>query len=400
MLFQRKLIIILPCLLVLWIGWRMYSYMFDTTKPTLTLYGIEQNKFYAGDLNCKIHGQDGYKVDYISIFLDEKPLVPKFRINKKEFEYNLPIATKTLTNGAHELRVFIADNSYNKNTNEASIKFSVDNDPLQAAFVKPDADYKVFQGKTLHIQFQVNKQIKQALINILSKKHMCYPEMSGSTIYECFVPIDCEEPSNEYAFTIQVEDHVGNTTTLPGKVMILPYPFKKQILNIAAEKIKEEKEIGIPQSEFEKQMEDLHKQSPAYKLWNGTFYVPIDMTRISCDYGTVRTTQEKGCYMHKALDLIGAPRSVVWAPQDGIVVIKDRFVQGGNSVVIDHGCGVMSLLFHLENFADIKVGDKVKRGNPVGTIGKTGFATGYHLHWEMRINNIPVDPMQWTKTNF
>lgn len=398
--FARKLIYCLPLLVLFWIGWRTYSYFFDTTKPTFCIYGIDNDKYYSGDVQCKINGKDDYKVDYISIYLDGKPLVPKFRINRKEFEYSLPILTKTLSNGLHELKVFIADNSYNKNSHEETFKFYVDNENLQAAFAKPENEYKIFQGKTLHIQFQTNKKIRQAYINILSKNHKCYQEMVGSNIYECFVPIDCEETPNEYPFSIIIEDFVGSTAKLEGKVQIMPYPFKKQVLNIAPEKIKEEREIGIPQSEFEKQMEDLSKKSPDFKLWNGNFYIPIEMSRISVDYGTVRTTQAKGCYMHKALDVVGVPKSVVWAPQDGIVVIKDRFVEGGNSVVIDHGCGVLTMLFHLDNFADIKVGDKIKRGNPVGTIGKTGFATGYHLHWEMRVNNIPTDPMQWTKTNF
>jgi murein DD-endopeptidase MepM/ murein hydrolase activator NlpD len=110
----------------------------------------------------------------------------------------------------------------------------------------------------------------------------------------------------------------------------------------------------------------------------------------------VRTTQHKGRYAHKALDIINSPKSVVWSTQDGKVVLKDRFAFSGNTVVIDHGMGVLSLFFHLDNFADIKEGDKIAKGEPIGTIGKTGYADGYHLHWEMRVDNIPVDPMQWT----
>lgn len=396
----RKLIFILPAFLAFWVGFKVYSYFFDISQPTLAIYGIENEHYYGGDVQCKIEGKDKYKVDYITIWLDGKPLVPKHKVSRKRFEYNLPLITKTLSNGKHDLKIYIVDSSYNKNDNEETISFYVDNTSLQAAFIRPDSEYKVFQGRTLHIQFQANKTLKNATINILSKDHICYEEMAGSNIYECFVPIDCEENPNEYPFVITAQDFVGNSIKLDGKVQIMPYPFKKQILNISQEKVKEEQEIGIPQLEFEQQMETVSKQSPNGKLWNGTFYVPIEMTKVTCDYGTIRTTQQKGCYMHKALDLIGIPRSVVWAPQDGIVVIKDRFVQSGNTVVIDHGCGVTSLLFHLEHFADIKVGDKIKRGNPVGTIGKTGFATGYHLHWEMRINNIPTDPMQWTKTSF
>ena len=118
------------------------------------------------------------------------------------------------------------------------------------------------------------------------------------------------------------------------------------------------------------------------------------------EYGVQRITQEKGCYAHKAIDMIAMPKAVVWAPQNGNVIVKDRFAESGNTVVIDHGLGVFSLLFHLEDFADINVGNKIRRGNPVGRMGKTGYASGYHLHWEMRVNNVHVDPDQWAKNNF
>ena len=83
-----------------------------------------------------------------------------------------------------------------------------------------------------------------------------------------------------------------------------------------------------------------------------------------------------------------------------MIVLKDRFDSSGNTVIIDHGLGVVSLFCHLDDFSNIEVGQNIMQGSPLGTIGKTGYVTGYHLHWEMRVNNIPVDPMQWTKTIF
>ena len=82
------------------------------------------------------------------------------------------------------------------------------------------------------------------------------------------------------------------------------------------------------------------------------------------------------------------------------MVIKDRYIHSGNTVVLDHGFGVLTMYFHLDSFADIKIGDVVRKGKPLGLLGMTGYATGYHLHWELRVNNVPVDPMQWTTYNF
>ncbi len=75
--------------------------------------------------------------------------------------------------------------------------------------------------------------------------------------------------------------------------------------------------------------------------------------------------------------------------------MKDRFVSTGNTVAIDHGCGIISLYGHLDSYGNIEVGMPIKRGNIIGTIGMTGYATGYHLHWELRINNVQVNPMEW-----
>ena len=56
--------------------------------------------------------------------------------------------------------------------------------------------------------------------------------------------------------------------------------------------------------------------------------------------------------------------------------------------------------FHLDDFADIEVGDFIRKGQPVGKLGVTGYANGYHLHWELTVNGVPVDPVEWTKKVF
>ena len=82
------------------------------------------------------------------------------------------------------------------------------------------------------------------------------------------------------------------------------------------------------------------------------------------------------------------------------VVIKDSFERYGNTIVIDHGFGVVTLYCHLDSFGDINIGDRIEKGNRIGVMGKTGYATNDHLHWEMLVNNVAVDPMQWTKIIF
>lgn len=397
---MSSLCILIIGIVVFFGGWRGYHYFFDTHAPTLSIQGVVCDAYYADDVHCRLEGYDDYKIADISVWLDGKLLVHKFKINAKQFEYPFTVSTKKLLNGVHTLKAEAVNGTYNGVKSTMQTSFFVDNNPLQAAFLRSDADHKVLQGRTLHIQFQVNKEIQSATARALSHSYLCFQEAKNSPIYECFIPITCEEVPNEYPISIEIVDHVGNIVVLESKFQILPFQFKKQLLRIDPSKVKEEKEAGIAAQELEVALEKLAQQSPQKKMWQGVFYPPIDIVSISTEYGTVRTTQERGRYAHKAVDVLNMPKSVVWATQDGVVVLKDRYAYSGNTIVIDHGYGILSLFFHLDSFADITVGDLIKRGNPIGTLGKTGYASGYHLHWEMRINNIPVDPMQWIKVTF
>jgi hypothetical protein len=392
----RRLVVIVGLFIVVLIGWRSYNYFFDKTKPVLMIKGIESDMCYGGDVPCLVNVS---KKGDLYVWLDNKLIISKFRIRSR-FETTLPIPTKTIPNGRHSLKIEMTDNTYNKNSATYECDFVVDNLPLQAALIHVGSDNKVFQGRTLHIQIQANKELKSCRVNALAAKFECFPEAEGSTIYECFIPVACEEAASEYPLHVEVVDKAGNTVYLDDKFQVMSYPFKKQVISVSDEKMKFEREVGLSATDLEAQLEKLTKASPTKKMWRGSFFVPLDLTRITCDFGVMRTSQERGKTSHRALDLIGPLHCLVWAPHDGIVVLKARYVYTGNTVIIDHGCGVLSMMGHLDSFADISVGDKIKRGSPVGIMGKTGYASGPHLHWEMRVNNIPIDPMQWTSAGF
>jgi len=392
-----KTIIAVSVVIFLGINWFLYTYFFDRQIPRLTVSGITSESYYRGDIACGITSTKG---GAMSVWLDGQPLANGYEGIRRNREYPFTIPTQTLANGKHALKIDLTDNSYNKNKASYECAFYVDNVPLQAAFVQNEADFRVLQGRTLHVQFQVNKEIEKASVQAISHTYHCYPEAKNSPIYEAFIPISCEENPSEYLFTVEITDRVGNTHNLENKFYVVMCPFKKQVLQVSAEKIAEEKEKGTLQQAFDNALEEVTKKSPQEKLWRGAFCMPIDQARISCEFGTIRTTQEKGRYMHKALDLASKPKDIVWAPQAGVVALKGRYAISGNTVVIDHGCGILSLFFHLDNFANIEVGQKVAQGNPIGTIGMTGYATGYHLHWEMRVDNLQVDPLQWTRQTF
>ena len=79
------------------------------------------------------------------------------------------------------------------------------------------------------------------------------------------------------------------------------------------------------------------------------------------------------------------------APANGIVVATGNYFFNGNTVLIDHGQGLISMFCHLSKI-DVQKGQTIKQGELIGLIGKTGRVTGPHLHWGMSLNNARVDP--------
>ena len=101
--------------------------------------------------------------------------------------------------------------------------------------------------------------------------------------------------------------------------------------------------------------------------------------------------------IHQGIDLAVPAGTPVEASGAGRVVFAGSWIMTGNSVVIEHLPGVYSLYFHMERLL-VKVGQEVKQAEPIGLVGETGLATGPHLHWQIEIGGVAVDPMSLVKT--
>jgi murein DD-endopeptidase MepM/ murein hydrolase activator NlpD len=98
--------------------------------------------------------------------------------------------------------------------------------------------------------------------------------------------------------------------------------------------------------------------------------------------------------MHEGLDISNRVGTPIIAPADGIVSDTGKDYSHGNVVVISHGFGMASRYNHLSKIF-VRAGQKVKRGDKIAEIGMTGKTTGPHLHYEVRVNGIPVNPVRY-----
>ncbi len=98
--------------------------------------------------------------------------------------------------------------------------------------------------------------------------------------------------------------------------------------------------------------------------------------------------------MHEGLDIANRVGTPVVASADGIVSDTGRDSSHGNVVVISHGFGINSRYLHLSK-TFVRAGQRVKRGDKIAEVGTTGMTTGPHLHYEVRVNGIPVNPLRY-----
>lgn len=99
--------------------------------------------------------------------------------------------------------------------------------------------------------------------------------------------------------------------------------------------------------------------------------------------------------MHEGID-VGAPSGTpIVAPADGVITFSGAKPGFGNFVQIDHGYGVETIYGHASTLT-VKKGQKVVRGDRIATVGNTGYSTGPHVHYEVRVNGTPVDPLYYT----
>jgi murein DD-endopeptidase MepM/ murein hydrolase activator NlpD len=98
--------------------------------------------------------------------------------------------------------------------------------------------------------------------------------------------------------------------------------------------------------------------------------------------------------MHTGIDIAAPPGTPVHAPSDGLVVFAGESGGFGRTVNIDHGYDVVTVYGHLAAI-HIKAGERVSRGQVIGEVGNSGRSTGPHLHYEVRVNGVPVDPQRY-----
>jgi murein DD-endopeptidase MepM/ murein hydrolase activator NlpD len=120
---------------------------------------------------------------------------------------------------------------------------------------------------------------------------------------------------------------------------------------------------------------------------------------VTSEFGVRRSPRGIGTRFHEGIDIAASTGTPIYASGDGVVTFAGYKPGLGKTVIIDHGFGLTTVYGHNSQLY-VKDGDRVKRGVNISAVGRTGRSTGPHLHYQIEVDGIPVDPMRYIIENF
>lgn len=198
-----------------------------------------------------------------------------------------------------------------------------------------------------------------------------------------------------YRLTLELSDSAGQSAPISANVQIISGGYGRQTIKIA------DSELLAPAVE-EEEFATLARMTAVFtseRAWGDSLSLPA-AAPINAAFGTLRSYNGSPFdRYHGGVDFAGAPGTSILAAADGAVVMVERLQIRGNTTLIDHGWGLYTLYAHQDETL-VAAGDEVEGGQLIGTVGSTGRSTGPHLHWEVWVDGVNVDPMQWVQEVF
>lgn len=243
------------------------------------------------------------------------------------------------------------------------------------------------RGDTLAVIIQADGAGEAPSVTVGSQTYPSFPLPNNR--YRALVPTSPNTQAGNMTIKVSGREGVENTT-----VRIGARNFPTQYITLSGAS------AGLEGTDYEfDRLDALRALRTPKKYWNGAMSRP-STGFVSSIYGVQRYYNGVFAedYYHRGVDYAAGNGSPIYAPAAGRIEVvgrvEDGFVLNGNTIGIDHGQGVTSVMIHLSGFA-VKEGDMVEEGQLVGYMGATGFASGPNLHWGLFVNGVSVDPVPW-----
>ncbi len=247
---------------------------------------------------------------------------------------------------------------------------------------------EVNQGETLVINIKSDTPLTNPIYFFKGKKYKIYKK--GKNSYKALLGISAIEKTGVHYLLIRDKD---SKLEKQFNLTVAKSNFPIQNIRISGKK----SSLSADNKEL-KLIANAKKVISNIAYWND---IPFNSPTKGClasKYGLLRYHNGKptGNY-HKGIDIKAPSGQIINTITKGQVILAQRFRLHGNTVVIDHGQGLVSLYIHMKKIY-VKQGDIVTADQEIGEVGTTGFSTGPHLHFGLYINGTPINPVKyWLK---
>ena len=209
--------------------------------------------------------------------------------------------------------------------------------------------------------------------------------------WEGLIGIDLDVAPGAYPVSARLERKSQPPLAATRRLTVTAKRFPTRTLRVAPEF------VNPPAAELQRIRDEAQALSAIFanasrpRAWRGPFHSPVNVPANS-SFGTRSVFNGEARSPHAGADFPAPAGTPVAAPDAGTVVLAAPQYFTGNTVVIDHGLGLYSVLAHL-SVMSVGAGDRVGSGQIVGRVGATGRVTSAHLHWSVRLNGARVDPL-------
>jgi murein DD-endopeptidase MepM/ murein hydrolase activator NlpD len=211
-----------------------------------------------------------------------------------------------------------------------------------------------------------------------------FPDDGG---FAALAGVDLETKPGPVAW--QVKD--AGARAAAGSLGVLAREFPVERLTLPRGQVDLDPEVERRVTDEIGRLRAVYARTSGERLWRGPFVRPVAGDGPGRGFGARRILNGQARSPHAGVDFAGDTGTPVVAANRGRVALVGDFFFPGRFVVLDHGLGLYTLYFHLDR-VDAAPGALVERGEPIGTVGATGRATGPHLHWGAQVNRSRIDP--------
>ena len=244
------------------------------------------------------------------------------------------------------------------------------------------------QGDAIAVRIEMNSEKGMPEIETGLGEAFFLPAESESAdgeAYVAYVPVWYAQEPGDYTVDVTAGEYKESFT-----VSIGPAEFTEQHMTISSSTVASTTGDDANADYAEKVKSQFHTHDDE-KYWEGLFIQPVD-ARVSTEFGLYRYTNgSTTAKRHTGIDLAAAAGTPVPASNRGRIVFAGEVIMTGNTVIIEHGGGLKTYYLHMSEI-DCEVGQMVEQGDIIGLVGSTGYSTGAHLHFEVRIGEYAINP--------